>query len=86
MEAVVGGGNRQALHETIREVSMKAWQQISVGKPNPLVNLLKNDKIITKYVDKNTIEDLINPAAHIGLAQGNCEKLLSEIEKEIKNG
>lgn len=86
MEAVKNGGNRQALHETIREVSMKAWQQISVGKPNPLVNLLKNDKIITKYVDKNTIEDLIDPALHVGLAQGNCEKLLGEIEKEVKNG
>lgn len=85
MEAVNKGGDRQELHERIRELAMQAWQQIEEGKPNPLVNLLKNDKVITKYVNKYSIEDLINPTAHIGLAQKNCEKLLKEIQKEIKN-
>lgn len=83
MEAVSKGGNRQEIHERLREIAMNAWQQISEGRPNPLVNLLKNDKTITSFIDKEKLEDLINPTAHIGLAQKNCEKLISEIEKEI---
>lgn len=86
MEAVNNGGNRQELHERIREIAMEAWQEIGQGKPSPLVNLLKNDKMIARYVKSDLIENLINPASHIGLAQKNCEKLVTEIKKEIKNG
>ena len=86
MEAVSNGANRQKLHETIREISMKAWQQMSEGKPNPLVNLLKSDKMLTAYIDKDSIEELIDPAAYTGLAQKNCESLVQEIKKEVENG
>lgn len=86
MEAVNSGGNRQELHEKIREIAMVAWEQMAQGKPNPLVNLLKSDKIITSYIDPKLIEQLIDSSSHIGLAQKNCEKLVIEIKKEIKNG
>lgn len=86
MEAVNKGGNRQELHERIREVAMEAWQQIEQGKPNPLVNLLKSDKMITSYIDRNSIEEQIDPASHVGLAQKNCEKLIKEVKKEVSNG
>jgi len=85
MEAVNHGGNRQELHEKIREIAMEAWQEMGNGKPNPLVNLLKNDKMITSYVNRDSIEELVDPASHTGLAQKNCEKLISEVQKEIKN-
>lgn len=85
MEAVNSGGNRQELHERIREIAMEAWQQMGQGKSNPLVNLLKNDKMIISYIDSNLIEKLIDPASHIGLAQKNCEKLVKEIKKEVSN-
>lgn len=85
MEAVNRGGNRQELHEKIREIAMEAWQEMGNGKSNPLVNLLKNDKMITSYVNRDSIEELIDPASHTGLAQKNCEKLIKEVQKEIKN-
>jgi adenylosuccinate lyase len=85
MEAVNRGGNRQELHERIREIAMVAWEQMGQGKPNPLVNLLKNDKMITSYVDPDSIEEQIDPASHVGLAQKNCGKLIKEIHKEVSN-
>lgn len=86
MEAVSKGGDRQDLHEKIREIAMIAWEQMAQGKTNPLVNLLKGDKMITSYIDPKSIEQLLDPASHTGLAQKNCEKLVIEVKKEIKNG
>ena len=83
MEAVKNGANRQELHERIRQISMLAWDQMDKQGSNPLENLLKNDKIITRFVEKKAIPRLIDPTAHIGLAHQNCLIFLRELEKEI---
>ena len=36
MRAVKAGGNRQELHEVIREAAMKAWSALADGGENPL--------------------------------------------------
>ncbi len=84
MEAVKNGADRQQFHEKIREISMRAWEKINEGEINPLINLLKKDKIVTKFVEKDKIAQLLEPAHHIGLAQIYCQKLLTEIKKELK--
>lgn len=83
MEAVKNGANRQEMHEVIRTLAMEAWKQIENGKNNPLVNLLKNDRIITKYIKKEDIPQMVDPINHTGLAQKKCAALLKEIEREI---
>jgi len=84
MEVVKNGGDRQEIHEVIRKISMQAWKQINSGKTNPLINLLKKDKIVTKFVKIENIEKLLAPENHIGLAQYRCKKILLEIKKELK--
>ena len=44
MKCVKRGGNRQDLHEVIREQSLTAWAALREGKPNPLVDLLCADE------------------------------------------
>lgn len=83
IEAVKNGADRQQIHEKIRKLSMIAWQKINQSQVNPLVNLLKSDKMITKFVAQQTIPKLIDPSAHIGLAQKNCSILLKELNKEL---
>lgn len=84
MEAVKNGANRQQFHEKIREISMQAWAQINKLKANPLVSLLKSDKMITKFVESDKIASLINPTAHIGIAQKRCELFAKELERELE--
>lgn len=79
MEAVKNGANRQEIHEVIRQASMTAWDRVASGQPNPLVELLKKDKIITKFVDPDQIAQLINPAQHTGFAQKRCTVFLKEL-------
>lgn len=83
MEAVKNGASRQQMHEVIREIAMEAWEKVDALQSNPLVNLLENDKIVTKYVNKKSIPQLIDPAHHIGLARERCKILLKEITKEL---
>lgn len=83
MEAVKNGADRQKMHEIIRTIAMRAWSEIDKTGTNPLVNLLKNDKIVTNYIKKEEIPRLIEPANHTGLAQKRCLILLKEIDKEI---
>lgn len=83
MEAVKNGANRQKIHEEIRKISMLAWETINKGEINPLINLMKKDKMITKFIKIEQIPILVNPAAYTGLAQKNCQLLLHEIRKEV---
>ena len=82
MEATKRGANRQEIHEAIRKISQKSWEEINYGNPNPLVDLLKRDKIISKFVKSKEVDELTDPAAHIGIAAKRCQLFLKELKKE----
>jgi len=67
MAAVKAGGNRQELHEAIREHSMEAARKIKEdGGDNDLLERLKGDKHFAKIADQ--IDDLVNPVEFVGRA------------------
>ena len=43
MEASLRGGDRQELHERIRQHSLEAYARVSAGEPNPLIDLIAAD-------------------------------------------
>ncbi|MBP5552410.1 MAG: adenylosuccinate lyase, partial [Spirochaetales bacterium] len=50
MELGRRGADRQEMHETIRENSLKAWAAVQEGRPNPLIELLGQEASILKYM------------------------------------
>lgn len=84
MEAVKRGANRQEIHEKIRQISMEAWNVVNSGRANPLVNLIKRDKMITELLEQKEIEELVDPAKHTGIAPQRCTLFLKELNTEIK--
>jgi len=48
VEAVKKGADRQKMHEVLREISMEAWNQMHIGKDNPMESLLLENKEIKK--------------------------------------
>eukprot|EP01084_Bolivina_argentea_P009359 17489_1 len=80
MEAVKNGGNRQELHELIRVESMEAAKQVKTdGKPNDLIDRLKNSQEITKYLTENDINRLIDPNDFVGRAPEQIHDFVHEI-------
>ncbi len=74
MEAVKSGGDRQDLHEKIRQHSIAAGEQVKVhGRPNDLISRLKADAAFAE-VD---IDSLLKPAGFIGRAPQQVDEFIA---------
>ena len=81
MEAVRAGGDRQELHEAIRNASMQAWDAIGRGEDNPLSQLLAGDLGLTALLDPAEIRRLLDPTGHVGTAPQRANLLADRIER-----
>ncbi len=82
MDAVKMGGNRQELHEKIRELSMEAGANVKrEGRENNLLELIADDPGFNM-----TEEDLLKtmePSRYVGRAPLQTERFLEEVVKPI---
>lgn len=75
MAAVQAGGDRQVLHEAIRQHSMAAAREVKEkGKPNDLIARLKADKTFAKI----DLDALLDPKTFTGRAPQQTEEFLAE--------
>lgn len=80
MATVKAGGNRQTIHEKIRQHSQAAAAQVKqLGKPNDLILRLKADPAFAK-VD---FAKVLNPKDYVGLAPRQVDKFVREIVNPI---
>jgi adenylosuccinate lyase len=78
MAAVKARGNRQKLHERIRVHSQATAEQVKkFGKPNDLIERLKNDTAFAKVDFKK----VLNPADYIGRAPQQVDEFITKIVK-----
>ncbi len=82
MDAVKAGGDRQELHEKIRELSMQAGQNVKVnGLDNNLLELIAADEAF-----KMSLEDLqqtMDPAKYTGCAKEQVESFLNKVVRPV---
>jgi len=82
MDAVKMGGNRQELHEKIRELSMTAGAHVKrEGKENNLLELIAEDPAFN--MSEEELQKTMDPARYVGRAPLQVEKFLEEIVKPI---
>ncbi len=79
MEAVKAGGDRQLLHESIRDAAMRAYDRLASGGDNPLAELLVDDEPLTSLLDPAEIRSLLDPTDHIGDAPERARDLAARI-------
>lgn len=79
MEGVKKGGNRQDLHEEIRQLSMKAGENVKVfGGENNLIDLIKADTMFANV--KDDISGVLDPKMYVGRAPSQVTEF---IENEV---
>ncbi len=85
MNAVKKGGDRQELHEKIREHSMEAGKQVKMyGLPNDLVDRIANDKSFG--LTKEEILKELKPENYTGRASSQVEEFISEYIDPVLQG
>ncbi|WP_027623492.1 adenylosuccinate lyase [Clostridium lundense] len=82
MEAVKKGGDRQELHERIREHSMEAARRVKAeGLDNDLIQRIIDDSSFN--MSKEEILSLIDPKKFIGRAPGQVKDFVEEVVNPI---
>ncbi|MBI4035872.1 adenylosuccinate lyase [Candidatus Daviesbacteria bacterium] len=81
IEAVKKGADRQEMHEVLREISMKAWDYIQEGNPNPMEDLLEENPIIKLHLKPIEVTEILDASNHIGNAKEKALTLVKEIAK-----
>ena len=75
MDAVKAGGDRQELHERIRELSMEAGRTVKVeGKDNNLLELIAADPAFNLTIDE--LRKSMEPSRYVGRAKEQTETFL----------
>lgn len=80
MEAARSGGDRQQLHEAIRDASMRSWEALARGQDNPLSQLLAENRELSALVDPAEIRRLLDPGKHVGTAPERARRLAERID------
>ncbi len=82
MDAVKSGGNRQELHERIRELSMEAGAHVKRdGKENDLLKLIAADPAFN--LSEEALWETMDPKKYVGRAPLQVEKFLTEVVNPI---
>lgn len=82
MDAVKNGGNRQELHEKIRQLSMEAGKTVKVeGKENNLLELIATDDEFPMTLEE--LESTMDPSRYVGCAPHQVERYVSEVVQPV---
>ena len=82
MDAVKAGGDRQELHERIRELSMEAGKTVKVeGKDNNLLELIAADPAFNLSLED--LQKSMDPKKYIGRAKEQTERFVNEVVQPI---
>ncbi len=82
MDAVKAGGDRQELHERIRQLSMEAGRNVKVeGKDNNLLELIAADPAFGLSLEE--LKASMEPSRYVGRAPRQVEEFLDEVIRPV---
>lgn len=82
MDAVKAGGDRQELHEKIRQLSMEAGQHVKrEGKENNLLDLIAADPSFK--LTREELQACMEPSRYVGRSKIQVEKFLQDVVNPI---
>ena len=82
MDAVKNGGNRQELHERIRELSMEAGRNVKVeGKENNLLELIAADPAFGLSLED--LQKCMDPSRYVGRSAIQVDAFLTNVIRPI---
>lgn len=84
MEGALRGGDRQDLHERIRQYSLESYEVTSQGGSNPLLDRIAADAAFR--LDRAELESMLDPVAFTGRSAQQVDDFLSEVVEPLLAG
>ena len=82
MDAVKAGGDRQELHERIRELSMEAGKNVKVeGEDNNLLELIAADPAFNLTLEE--LQKTMDPKKYVGRAKEQTESFIAKVVNPV---
>ncbi len=82
MDAVKAGGDRQELHERIRELSMEAGKNVKVeGKENNLLELIAADPAFNLTLEE--LQKTMEPSKYVGRAKEQTAAFIAKVVQPV---
>ncbi|MBR1628554.1 MAG: adenylosuccinate lyase [Lachnospiraceae bacterium] len=82
MDAVKQGGDRQELHEKIRQLSMEAGKHVKVnGERNDLIERIAEDEAFP--IGKEALYEAMDPKLYVGRAPSQVKEYLEEVVRPM---
>ncbi len=82
MDAVKAGGDRQELHEKIRQLSMEAASNVKEkGQENNLLDLIAADPAF--HLSREDLEKTMDPSLYVGCAPRQVENYLKDVVRPL---
>lgn len=76
MDAVKRGGDRQELHEVIRQYSIKAGEKVKAGQENDLLQTLcEDERFMLSYEE---LQKTLDPENYVGMAPAQTREFIKE--------
>jgi adenylosuccinate lyase len=83
MALVRAGADRQQMHERLRQHSLKAWDAVKAGRPNPLAASLAADPALLAHLQPARLRELMDARAYVGTAPERAAELAAEIRRVL---
>ncbi len=84
MELVKRGGDRQALHETIREHALAAWAALRAGSANPLVERLAANPAIGQLASAVEVRGWLAANDYVGDAPQRARRFAASPVEQLR--
>jgi adenylosuccinate lyase len=83
MVLVRAGADRQRIHERLREHSLKAWEVVRAGRPNPLGDSIAADPELLRFLQPARLRELMDARAYVGTAPDRARDLAARIRAAL---
>jgi adenylosuccinate lyase len=83
MAAAQAGADRQVMHECLRQHSLRAWEAVREGQPNPLVEALAGDDTLRRYLPADAIRQIMSAGSTVGYAPDKARVMVNTLRAAL---
>lgn len=84
MALVKAGADRQEMHEHLREHAMAAWEEVRLGRPNPLAERVQSEPVFQAFLSPEQIINCLKVEGYTGIAPSRARKTAARILQALE--